>query len=43
MSFISRGFQGRGRSEGAAGRLPPGQYLTNDFPVLIAGQEGHPG
>ena len=37
MSFISRGFKGRGRSEDAAGRLPPGQYLTDDFPVLSAG------
>jgi DMSO/TMAO reductase YedYZ molybdopterin-dependent catalytic subunit len=41
MSFISRGFKGRGRSEDAAGRLPPGQYLTDDFPVLSAGPTPH--
>jgi DMSO/TMAO reductase YedYZ molybdopterin-dependent catalytic subunit len=36
--FISRGFRGRRREEPeAAGRLPPGQYLTRDFPVLSAG------
>jgi DMSO/TMAO reductase YedYZ molybdopterin-dependent catalytic subunit len=34
--FISRGFQGR-RQPAEAGRLPPGQYLTRDFPVLSAG------
>src|SRR5258708_30030918 len=34
--FISRGFQGRRQSAGA-GPLPPGQYLTRDFPVLSAG------
>lgn len=38
MSFITRGFQGRDRSEDApAGRVPPGQYATRDFPVLSAG------
>jgi DMSO/TMAO reductase YedYZ molybdopterin-dependent catalytic subunit len=37
MSPISRGFRGR-RSEGAeAARIPPGQYVTPDFPVLSAG------
>ena len=35
---VSRGFQGRRRVEGAAsGRVPPGQYLVDDFPVLTAG------
>ena len=34
MSVISRGFTGRGRSDPS---LPPGQYLTEDFPVLSAG------
>lgn len=36
--FVSRGFVGKRRS-GAdkAGRIPPGQYLTDDFPVLSAG------
>jgi DMSO/TMAO reductase YedYZ molybdopterin-dependent catalytic subunit len=35
MGIISRGFSGRRRSEDA--NLPPGQYLTEDFPVLSAG------
>jgi len=35
MAIISRGFGGR-RRESAPG-LPPGQYLTHDFPVLSAG------
>ena len=30
-------FQGRPRDQAAATRLPPGQYLTRDFPVLSAG------
>jgi DMSO/TMAO reductase YedYZ molybdopterin-dependent catalytic subunit len=34
MSVISRGFTGRRRSDE---QLPPGQYLTEDFPVLSAG------
>ena len=34
--FIARGFQGR-RAAAPAGRLPPGQYETRDFPVLSAG------
>ena len=32
---MSRGFQGRPRRSDT--RLPPGQYLTEDFPVLSAG------
>jgi len=36
-SFISRGFRGRRRQPDVAGRIPPGQYLTDDFPVLSAG------
>lgn len=36
--FISRGFRGRRQQDPAlAGRIPPGQYLTSDFPVLSAG------
>ena len=35
MGIISRGFSGR-RSETDV-KLPPGQYLTTDFPVLSAG------
>jgi len=34
---ISRGFAGRRRLIGDSGRMPPGQYLTKDFPVLSAG------
>jgi DMSO/TMAO reductase YedYZ molybdopterin-dependent catalytic subunit len=37
MSFISRGFRGRPKVEAEAGRVPPGQYVTSDFPVLSAG------
>lgn len=37
MSFVTRGFKGRGREDGPAGRVPPGQYVTSDFPVLSAG------
>jgi DMSO/TMAO reductase YedYZ molybdopterin-dependent catalytic subunit len=37
--FVSRGFVGRRREPDAAkqNRIPPGQYLTRDFPVLSAG------
>lgn len=35
MGIISRGFLGRAREHNAD--LPPGQYLTADFPVLSAG------
>lgn len=36
--FVSRGFVGRARDPGDnAGRVPPGQYLTDGFPVLSAG------
>src|SRR6266508_1565307 len=34
MGVVSRGFAGRGRSDP---KLPPGQYLVEDFPVLSAG------
>ena len=37
MSFISRGFRGKHRDTAAAGRVPPGQYVVEDFPVLSAG------
>jgi DMSO/TMAO reductase YedYZ molybdopterin-dependent catalytic subunit len=36
MPPISRGFFGL-RADVDPGRLPPGQYLTHDFPVLSAG------
>jgi DMSO/TMAO reductase YedYZ molybdopterin-dependent catalytic subunit len=35
--FQSRGFLGKRRQDGPPNRVPPGQYLTNDFPVLSAG------
>jgi DMSO/TMAO reductase YedYZ molybdopterin-dependent catalytic subunit len=35
MGIISRGFSGRSRS--VSTELPPGQYVTTDFPVLSAG------
>jgi DMSO/TMAO reductase YedYZ molybdopterin-dependent catalytic subunit len=34
---ISRGFTGRRRDAGDPGRVPPGQYVTADFPVLSTG------
>jgi DMSO/TMAO reductase YedYZ molybdopterin-dependent catalytic subunit len=37
MTFISRAFHGRPRDQAPDGRLPPGQYLVRDFPVLSAG------
>jgi DMSO/TMAO reductase YedYZ molybdopterin-dependent catalytic subunit len=37
MSPISRGFHGRGRGTVDPSRVPPGQYVTTDFPVLSAG------
>jgi DMSO/TMAO reductase YedYZ molybdopterin-dependent catalytic subunit len=36
MSLISRGFRGRRPTTDPA-RLPPGQFVTADFPVLSAG------
>ena len=41
MTPISRGFHGRRQSDADAARLPPGQYLTPDFPVLSAGPTPH--
>ena len=35
--FVTRGFRGRRREPDVAGRVPPGQYVTPDFPVLSAG------
>jgi DMSO/TMAO reductase YedYZ molybdopterin-dependent catalytic subunit len=39
MGIISRGFSGRRAPTDA--KLPPGQYLTTDFPVLSAGPTPH--
>ncbi len=38
MGFVSRGFRGRRRDADADPvRVPPGQSVTGDFPVLSAG------
>jgi DMSO/TMAO reductase YedYZ molybdopterin-dependent catalytic subunit len=39
MAIVSRGFSGR--RIGTETKLPPGQYLTTDFPVLSAGPTPH--
>src|SRR5947208_5383615 len=41
MPYVSRGFRGRRSEGGDAARVPPGQYLTDDFPVLSAGPTPH--
>ena len=42
MGFLSGGFRGRRRTtEAPAGRVPPGQYLVDDYPVLSAGPTPH--
>jgi DMSO/TMAO reductase YedYZ molybdopterin-dependent catalytic subunit len=40
MSFVSRGFRGR-REDAPSDRVPPGQCVTRDFPVLSAGPTPH--
>ena len=37
MALISRGFRGRRRRDIDPARIPPGQYVVDDFPVLSAG------
>jgi DMSO/TMAO reductase YedYZ molybdopterin-dependent catalytic subunit len=37
MGFISRGFRGKRRDTASSARVPPGQHVVNDFPVLSAG------
>ena len=40
--LITRGFKGRGKPQiQNVDRLPPGQHLTTDFPVLTAGPTQH--
>jgi DMSO/TMAO reductase YedYZ molybdopterin-dependent catalytic subunit len=39
--MVTRGFTGRRPPEELAKRLPPGQSLTTDFPVLSAGPTPH--
>ena len=42
MSPVSRGFRHlRRASDEDAGRVPPGQYVTEGFPVLSAGPAPH--
>jgi DMSO/TMAO reductase YedYZ molybdopterin-dependent catalytic subunit len=41
MSPVSRGFRRRGRADAPSDRVPPGQYVTSDFPVLSAGPTPH--
>jgi DMSO/TMAO reductase YedYZ molybdopterin-dependent catalytic subunit len=41
MPSITRGFRGRRREGDDPGRLPPGPYLVDDFPVLSAGPTPH--
>jgi DMSO/TMAO reductase YedYZ molybdopterin-dependent catalytic subunit len=40
MSPVTRGFHGR-RNPDPGERVPPGQYLTRDFPVLSTGPTPH--
>ncbi len=35
--MVTRGFSGRQQPPNIGERLPPGQHLTDDFPVLSAG------
>ena len=41
MSLISRAFRGRRVADAPPDRVPPGQYVTRDFPVLSAGPTPH--
>jgi DMSO/TMAO reductase YedYZ molybdopterin-dependent catalytic subunit len=41
MSPISHGFFGRRRAVEDPSRVPPGQHVTSDFPVLSAGPTPH--
>jgi DMSO/TMAO reductase YedYZ molybdopterin-dependent catalytic subunit len=41
MTPVSRGFRGRHREDADSARVPPGQYVTTDFPVLSAGPTPH--
>ena len=39
--IVSRGFRGRRAAHVDPARIPPGQYVTADFPVLSAGPTPH--
>jgi DMSO/TMAO reductase YedYZ molybdopterin-dependent catalytic subunit len=41
MAFVSRGFKGKRRDGASNSRVPPGQHLVDDFPVLSAGPTPH--
>jgi DMSO/TMAO reductase YedYZ molybdopterin-dependent catalytic subunit len=41
--FVSRGFVGKRRATADADRVPPGQHVVDDFPVLSAGPTPHTG
>jgi DMSO/TMAO reductase YedYZ molybdopterin-dependent catalytic subunit len=41
VDHVTRGFRGRRREPDESGRVPPGQYVTGDFPVLSAGPTPH--
>ena len=42
MSPVTRGFHRRSPAAGDPTRVPPGQHVTTDFPVLSAGPTPHP-
>jgi DMSO/TMAO reductase YedYZ molybdopterin-dependent catalytic subunit len=42
MAFISRGFRGKRRDTASSSRVPPGQHVVSDFPVLSAGPTPRP-
>ena len=42
MAFISRGFRGKRRDDASSSRVPPGQHVVTDFPVLSAGPTPRP-
>jgi DMSO/TMAO reductase YedYZ molybdopterin-dependent catalytic subunit len=42
MSLFSRGFHGRPHKDVDPARVPPGQYVVDDFPVLSAGPTPRP-
>ena len=42
MAFISRGFRGKRRDNVSSSRVPPGQHVVSDFPVLSAGPTPRP-
>jgi DMSO/TMAO reductase YedYZ molybdopterin-dependent catalytic subunit len=41
VAFVSRGFRGKRRDGASSSRVPPGQHLVDDFPVLSAGPTPH--